>query len=90
MGGRDCCQLLYLQVSGHLVCSRLLTLWILYVPSDFTLLSPFSEIGKLTSHLPPGGLRVSGRQRGVWQRGREKGVEGKEGGRGSKDFLKDK
>lgn len=49
-----------LQVSGHLVCSRLLTPWIFCVPTDCTLLSPFLGIGELTSHLPPGALRVSG------------------------------
>ena len=82
---------LCLQVSGHLVSSRLLSLCILCVPTDCTPLSPFPEIGELTSRppWPLWRLRVSGRRGGGQLRGRETGGEGEARGRG-KEFYRDK
>lgn len=68
-----------------LVCVRALTPWICCVPTDCTLLSLFPEIGDLASHLPGGGLRLSGQQEGQAE-GEERGRRGEEGGRGSKNF----
>lgn len=58
--------------------------WVLRLLSSGFLdsLSPFPETGEETSLLPPGGLRLSGQQ----QRVSEKGREGEEGRRGRTDF----